>query len=240
MYRLAICDDELQICADLKSLIENEYTEKFEIECVGCVADYIDELLSGKKSVPDIAIMDIRLEGEIENGIAATIRLQETFPKTKVIFLTGYIEYATDIFMAKPSYFLVKPVDKNKLFGALDKTIAELQSDHDKQIKLQISGEVVILNASDVIYVESNKHELHIHCTEGVRKVWMRLDDFIKQTSDCFIRVHQSFAINPGYIRKFSQKEILMADGYAIPVSRKRYSEAKLQFVEYLERREKI
>ena len=124
-------------------------------------------------------IMDIKWDGAKQNGIDVTIRLQQTYPRIKIIFLTGYIEYAVDIFMTKPSYFLVKPIQVGKLKSALEKTMQEIDAEKDKRIVLHISGEVVNLIPSDIIYVESNKHELLIYCIDGQKRVWMKMDDFL-------------------------------------------------------------
>ena len=179
MYRLAICDDEQHVCEKLKEMILHEYQNVFEIECSNSIEQYLSELEEGIKKVPDIVIMDIKWDGAKQNGIDVTIRLQQTYPRIKIIFLTGYIEYAVDIFMAKPSYFLVKPIQVGKLKSALEKTMQEIDSEKDKRIVLHISGEVVNLIPSDIIYVESNKHELLIYCIDGQKRVWMKMDDFL-------------------------------------------------------------
>lgn len=237
MYRLLICDDEKQICEDIKALLQEAYQKQLEISKTYSMDDFLS-MMSTQEDMPEIVIMDIQLENDRQNGIAAAMLLQKQFPKTKIIFLTGFLRYAGDIFMAKPSYFLVKPVDTGKLYAAVDKVLLELEDEAEKDIVLHISGEVIKLNATDVIYVESNKHELLINTVDGQKRIWMKLDEFLKQAPDEFIRIHQSFAINAAYIKKFSQKEALMIDDKILPVSRTRFRDAKMQFVNYLEKRD--
>lgn len=238
MYRLAICDDEQHVCEELREMILGEYQNRIEIECVNSIESYLSELAEGIRKVPDIAIMDIQWDKAEQNGIDVTIQLQQAYPGIKIIFLTGYMEYATDIFMAKPSYFLVKPIQVEKLKSALEKTMQEIDAEKDTRIVLHISGDVLNLIPADILYVESNKHELLIHCVDGQKHVWMKMDDFLKQTDGIFIRIHQSFAINPRYVKRFSMKDVLMADGRSVAVSRKRFKDAKEQFLDYLEMRE--
>lgn len=52
-----------------------------------------------------------------------------------------------------------------------------------------------------------------------------------------FIRVHHSFAINPSHVRRFSMKDVLMADGRSVAISRKSFKDVKEQSLDYLEMR---
>ena len=58
------------------------------------------------------------------------------------------------------------------------------------------------------------------------------------QEHGTFIRVHHSFAINTSHVRRFSMKDVLMADGRSVAVSRKSFKDAKEQFLDYLEMQE--
>ena len=53
-----------------------------------------------------IILMDILLEQE--NGISLARRIQDQYPDTQVIFFTGYLEQAENIFGANPAAFLVR------------------------------------------------------------------------------------------------------------------------------------
>ena len=158
MLRVAICDDDERVIADLKSIIEEEYPGKMQVALVQDVEDYLEQIKEQNELVPDITIMDIQWEKQEKNGIEYSVEMQRLFPKLKVIFLTGYINYASDIFSASPSHFLVKPVQRVKLKEALGKAMLEIEEERGNQIALHTSGEVIKVNPSYVFYIISYRN----------------------------------------------------------------------------------
>ena len=188
--------------------------------------------------MPDIVIMDIRWgENDDQNldGIKMSVKLQTLYPKLKIVFLTGFIQYATDIFDARPSAFLVKPINEAKLYETIDKLVNEIRAEKSEALSLQCSGGVVNVRVCDIIYMESNKHELILYLNEGKQHVWMKLEDMMPQLPDFFLRIHQSFAVNANYIQKFGAMKVILVNGKELSISRSRYKNAKEGFFDYLE-----
>ena len=237
MLRVAICDDDERVIADLKSIIEEEYPGKMQVALVQDVEDYLEQIKEQNELVPDIAIMDIQWENQEKNGIEYSVQMQRTFPKLKVIFLTGFINYASDIFSARPSHFLVKPVQRVKLKEALDKAMLEIEEERGNQIALYTSGEVIKVNPSYVFYIESEKHTLHFYGINGKQKFRMKMDDCLEILPDFFIRIHQSYAVNSAYLQSIKVNQAVLFDGSELPVSRRRYKRARERFLDYLEGR---
>ena len=61
----------------------------------------------------DLAILDINMPRI--DGITLAVRMKEVSPKTAVLFLTAYREYAFDAYAAHPTGYLLKPVSLEKL-----------------------------------------------------------------------------------------------------------------------------
>lgn len=61
----------------------------------------------------DIAILDINMPGM--DGITLAARIKELYPKTAILFLTAYREYALDAYSVHPDGYLLKPVSQEKL-----------------------------------------------------------------------------------------------------------------------------
>ena len=98
MYRITICDDQGDVLDELQQLIMQEFPD-MELHCVQDLKEYAKALINQKELLPDIMIMDIQWEQDTSTGIDWAVELQKSFPKLKIIFLTGYIEYAADIFI---------------------------------------------------------------------------------------------------------------------------------------------
>lgn len=234
MYKITVCDDQLSSLLEIKRMILQEY-KNVEVNCVNDLIYYEEELRSKQESLPDILILDIKWEEDDMTGIDWAVKLQKRFPALKIIFLTGYIDYATDIFTARPSYFLTKPIQKEKLCEAIDRVMQDLEKENENPLVLQVSGELQVINPSDVLFIESKKHELIIYDIDKENRVWMKLDEMLVRLPDSFIRIHQSFAVNASYIKKFSPDGVVLLNDLNLPVSRSRYSKAKNRFLDYLE-----
>lgn len=238
MFRVTICDDEITISLQLKVMIEKKYDKSLQVECVDDLQEYLQKLKEDRKNIPDIIIMDIRWkEADEKNreGINGAAELQKLFPRLKVIFLTGYISYAPDIFDARPSAFLTKPIEEQRLFQTLNKIIDEIEAEKRTALSIQNGGEVINIYPQEIIYIESNKHELILHLTQETKRIWAKLDEIMEKLPICFIRIHQSFAVNASFIRKFGSSKVELINEMEVPISRSRYKKAKESFLDYLE-----
>jgi len=103
------------------SVLYENYLKEMVFKTVGEIKDGESAIRLVKKYNPDVIIMDINLEGEI-NGIDAMHEIRK-FSEVPVIFITGNSDPKT-IHLAKEiahSHFLIKPISEEKLKRAVDK-----------------------------------------------------------------------------------------------------------------------
>lgn len=67
----------------------------------------------------DIALLDIQMDGV--SGLDFAVLLKHYIPAVKVIFTTGYSQYAADAFAVHADGYIIKPVTKKKLEKELDR-----------------------------------------------------------------------------------------------------------------------
>lgn len=84
MTRVLLADDDYVIAEQFKSIIENLGHE------VVAVAHNSEEAIAQAKELePEVAFLDIRMDYR-EAGIHAANQIKDSFPKTKVYFLSSY------------------------------------------------------------------------------------------------------------------------------------------------------
>ena len=66
-----------------------------------------------KNDTCDAALLDIQMDGV--NGLDFAVLLRHYIPAVKVIFTTGYSQYAADAFAVHADGYIIKPVTKKKL-----------------------------------------------------------------------------------------------------------------------------
>ena len=66
----------------------------------------------------DIVFLDVDMPGA--NGISLAREILKQYPRTNIIYITGYEQYALESYETNASAFLMKPISKKKLRNALD------------------------------------------------------------------------------------------------------------------------
>ncbi|MGK2914225.1 MAG: LytR/AlgR family response regulator transcription factor [Porticoccaceae bacterium] len=99
---------------------------------VGQAGSGQEAIRAAKDIGPDVVFMDVRMPGM--DGLAAAQHLAELNPPPAVIFCTAYGDYAVDAFSSEATGYLLKPVKREDLAAALNRTrrinkaqLAELQ-----------------------------------------------------------------------------------------------------------------
>ena len=230
MLTIIICDDEVKFRQQLREKLSVIAAEEMSIHECGSAAE-LRELLEGNQISPDAIFMDIQLGDE--NGIETAAQIQRNYPWVALVFITGYLEFATDIFLAKPTYFLVKPFDDVKLADAL-RCVGEFRRNcMSRPIRLKSKSGVVQINRSEIYYVESNRRRLNIVMPSETYSVYMKMSDLAEQLADDFLDCHKSYTVNMNYIEYFNSEKIIMKNGHEIPISRSKYKKAKEKFLNF-------
>lgn len=232
MIRIGICDDDGRILESLKRTVELQYEDRAIVTGWKSPQDMLEQFEDTSYCSLDIVLIDIVLQEQ--NGIELAQEIQKRSRRTKIIFITGYIEFAPDIFQVEPVYLLKKPIRIEKLKEAIDRAIEKLQEEEQQEVVLQNKGTVLRININYVSYVENQKRKQVIYENDNTVSVYMKMDELEEKLGKTFVRCHHSYLVNMGYIRNFTLQTIELIDGTIIPVSRPKSKQAKKQFLLYL------
>ena len=92
--------------------------------------------LSGNAA--DIALLDIDMPGI--DGITLAARIRQISPRTDILFLTAYREYALDAYSVHPSGYLLKPVSLEKLAEEVSYVYGERKPSTHTHIRVKTFG----------------------------------------------------------------------------------------------------
>jgi DNA-binding NarL/FixJ family response regulator len=114
--RILLADDNVELLAELCRELEKEF------EIVGTVSNGQDAVDAVCRLDPDVVVLDITMP--ILNGIKASLRIHESHPRSKVLFLTIHEdpEFISAAFSAGASAY----VTKRRLAGDLVHAIQEV------------------------------------------------------------------------------------------------------------------
>ncbi len=234
MLHIAICDDDIEQLkitkAEVARCLDPNYTES-DLFMGGT------ELLAAVEKAnyePDIAILDIQMPAP--DGIEVAKKLNECCPSCRIIFLTSYLGYATEVYEARHSYFVLKSQLSERLKGAFGRVLEDM--DRDLLISFRADGEQWKLRAEGVIYLERNLRKVKIVCRRRSFITTTKLEEILKEIPEGkFIHCHQSYWVNPAYIRSMTADSFILADETVIPISRGSRDVARDAFFFYLHNR---
>ncbi len=87
-----------------------------------------------------------------------------------------------------------------------------------------------------ILWIESSTGGLHsiLHTASETTEVFDRVSDLYRKYSHLFLRCHQSYLVNPHYIRNIRRFKVTLANGVLLPIPEKKYTAFRNQAAEYL------
>ena len=101
-----VIDDEQPLLNSARRII-GEAAPDAEIVTFNDALDAINHIIE-KGQKPDVVFSDIEMPGI--NGLELAVRLKSLSPDTRVVFVTGYLNYAVDAFKVHAQGYIMKPL----------------------------------------------------------------------------------------------------------------------------------
>lgn len=145
MLSVLICDDEINICTLIKHLIR---WDELEMRLVDIVYSGQDAYQAIHDYHPDIVITDIRMPDL--DGLELIGKIKEEKLETQFIIISGYqhFEYVHDALRYGIADYLLKPINENELYNALNGIKNRIET---KQ-QIQISQEAILKELTNARY----------------------------------------------------------------------------------------
>lgn len=234
--KVAILDDELHC---VESLVLHLHSLFPKINVVYKATNPVEALERLQNMDIDLLFLDIEMPTmngfEFLNSFSAI--------NFDVIFTTAYSQYAVKAFKAQAINYLLKPLDEEELREALLTYMANKEeskrtpenleallnnfvrekSSKDK-IAIPVSDGIEFINVEDIIYCQSQSNYTTIHLQNKKKLMFSKT---LKDTQAIldkygYLRVHQSFLINPSHLKKYIRNDggsVIMSDDTQIPIS---------------------
>lgn len=231
--RVAICDDE----KPMQTILENLLDEFGRLRNIDISIDKFDNghdllrVLSEKEY--EIVFMDHQMQ-DID-GMETSRLIRSRNNDCVIIFVSAFPEVAVDSYEVNAFRFIVKPINKEKLFKAIDDHLRSI--DYDNLLILNTNDGKWKIKMSDIIYAEAKgKHtivrtaqksfEINIHMK--------KIED--KLPSEKFCRCQRAYIAGFAHINNHTNAEIIFDNGERAQIGKAYYSKFKNAFQEYIMR----
>ena len=232
MLRMLLADDDPVFLSKLERLL-TQYAAQQQRK-VWIDAYPRDDLSGFVLQSYDIAFLDIDFGDRRGAGIDLARRLRQKRNDAIIIFVTSYVEYAPEGYELRAFRYLLKTDVDAKLEAYFSQAVEHFTAKR-KVVSIRNNGEIINLAVDDILYLESEKHTVHIHMLCGNfdhYSCYASLQSFEEKLQPLgFLRIQKSYLVNMRHIKKLQCSEVIMENGLTLPVSGKNYSEIKRAYL---------
>ena len=164
-----------------------------------------DAVAWAKENRPHIALLDIELSNQEDNGLEAARLIREAIKDIYIVFVTGYAQYAVASFDVHPYGYVLKPIKIARFQELVEEIISRLKKPGNMIadiITVRVKDEIVHINSRDIIFIEVENHKSIIHSLKTTWEIRRGLDEIEGMLGSDFLRVHRSFVVNMTKIKK--------------------------------------
>jgi len=202
------------------------------IQLVGSYVKPQDALNYLKSNFVDLILLDINMPGI--SGLEFIGKLQT---KPHIIFTTAYSEYALDGYDYEVVDYLLKPIELDRFYKAIQKVekliqLNTVQSDSllSKYIFIKDGYKQVKLKIDDILFIQSEGNYLSIFTSIGKTMARMTFQQILeKLPKNTFFRSHNSYVVNLCHIDKIEDNHIFINEN-KFPIG-ERYKEELMKYI---------
>jgi two-component system LytT family response regulator len=188
---------------------------------------------------PDMAIVDIMLNGE-KDGITIVEKISSmTLTRIPILFLTGFVErhIFEEAKRLMPFGYLLKPFNKLELQYSIELAIErsvpehpvprgrETSTDFGKHnIFIKRGNHLVKIPVQSVYYIEVEGKYCNLICETGKFLIEHSLKEMLARlVSNDFLRIHRNYIINLHEVRELdlNDETLILRNGFRIAMSRR-------------------
>ena len=219
-YNIAVCDD---------SGADREYVMNFvkqwasksghavNLSAFPSAENFL--FLYEEKSDYDILLLDIEM-GAMD-GVTMAKKVRAYNEAVQIVFITGYSDYIAEGYEVAALHYLMKPVNKDKLFAVLDRAL-EKRKQEERYLNLEAYGEMVRIPFYEIRYLDVHQNYVTVHAKADYT-VKRTLGDVERELDDRFSRVGRSMIVNLKYIQRVTKTDVYLSDGTVLPLPRGAY-----------------
>ncbi|MED1440223.1 LytTR family DNA-binding domain-containing protein [Aeribacillus composti] len=199
-YKLIIADDDHP-----SRLILSHFIQLFPQYEIVCEAADGEELIQRfTKKIPDIVLVDVDMPKI--NGMEAMKICKEIHPSLQVIFTTGYDEFAVEAFNLSATDYIVKPIERTRLFTALEKAKKAIEIEKKllnkhpfkeiKKLSIKSNQTFHYISSDDILFIEKNGRKTVFHTAEHQHETNESLQEIEGKLPCNFYKTHRSYIVN--------------------------------------------
>ena len=242
MLHIAICDDDYTQL-EVISAYTSEYTMNRQLSADVQSFTHPDKLLLDcKNNRYHIYLLDIVMP--MLHGVELGRDIRRLDHQAQIIFITTEPSFALQSFAANPLDYLLKPLDKQRLFDALDLALTKVDREEEATIPIKTKDGIRIIPLFSIIFCEriGNSLVFTLQNGEQVKSLTIR-KSFSEQIAPLladarFIQPHVSYVVNMSRVESLNESGFVMCGGDVVPIPKKQYVAIRNVYLDFVFKKE--
>lgn len=235
--KIIICDDSIEDLLEIEKILlkyKRQHPEQdFVLEKFSNPSKLYHNILEGKMA--DIYILDMLMPEQ--TGIDLGGQIRKFGNGNVIIYITSSDDFALDAYEVHAVRYLLKPIDENKLFEALDYALSYTMIKQEPMYMVKTKDGLVQTPYSRIEYIENVYRKLEVHLIDGkvLKSLFIRssfeetVHEIVEKKN--FLQIHKSFIVNLAYAKRLTIDNIIMESGKQLPISKARAAEVKRKYL---------
>lgn len=236
MLKLALCDDDAQQRAAVGALLQ-EYAAlrpalAVKLSSFSSSWDLLSEEEEG--ACFDVYVLDVVMPDV--SGIELGVKLRELGRSGAIIYLTVSPEYAVDSYATQAFYYLMKPVEPERLYLVLDQAVAALEKRKAASVTVKTKEGLRLVRLDSILYAELVGRAVRYHLAGGEQVVTVTQRCSFQEAvapllaRPSFFACGASFVVNLYYVTAVEKRFLLLDGQHRVPLARGLAAKAKQQW----------
>lgn len=177
MYSIGICDDGENICASIENMLLQYAKEKnIQIDTnVWYTGEGLKKYLETGGQL-DILFLDIELFRMTGIEVGDYIRNQLDDMGMQIIYISGKVSYAQQLFKTQPLDFLVKPISQSQISSVLEMAFRVMRHKNEK-FEFRQGKDYYYVPMGDIVYFGSEGRKVKIVTLKETFEFYGRLKE---------------------------------------------------------------
>lgn len=231
MYHIAIAEDEMEFCEQLKGYLvqfEKENNVSFQVSVFGDGT----EILENYKKGYDLILLDIQMPKL--DGMTTAERIREMDEDVVLMFITNMAQYAIGGYAVGALDFVMKPVTYYTFALKLTRALKRVSKKKQKTIALKTADGIITLEIRQIYYVEIQDRMLTYYTDNGsitIRGTLHSAEAMLEPYP--FAKCNHWYIVNLMHVKEVN-KYVATVGPYKVEISRRNKASFLKALTEYM------
>lgn len=229
--RILVCDDDAAFAGRLRQLLLDQPRRKdTRMEVTVCT----DPARISDGVLAQFQLLFLDIDMQARSGLAVARRVRDLQLDALLIFVTNYVEFSPAGYEVGAFRYILKENLAAKLPLYYREALEQLAR-RKAVFHYFAGGEPYTLPYTSLLYFESRLRMVELHTLDGETRSFYGTMEKLEQDlrGEGFLRVHKSYLVNMRYIESLRSEGVLLRGGTELPVSRRKFSESKLCYMNW-------